>query len=226
MAGSEMSLSAIEGQLEGIGGRFVKGVLLPIRRYAPALKPLTTANAVTVGRLCIFFVPSIVFLSLDWYLTAALLFAIASVLDLVDGWIARWDSPTLLGAWLDSTADKLMTIPTLLIAGGLGLYHVLMWPAIVLLVSVDVVNLGINTRNLFWSQQDQSRATGQSNDVKARKAGKIKMWAIAISLIASMLYAATSAVAFSSFAVFCLLVALYCAYRSLRGKLNRLFNRA
>lgn len=226
MAGSDFALDKIEGELEGIGSVFIKNVLVPLRQRLPSLKPLTTANAVTVGRLCVFFVPSIIFLSLDWYFTAAVLFSVAAALDIVDGWIARWDSPTLLGAWLDSTADKLMTIPTLLIAGGLGLYHVFLWPIIVLLVSVDVINLGINTRNLFWSQQNVTANTGQENDVKARKAGKIKMWSTALSLIAIMLYAASAGIGFAWFAVFALCVALYCAYRSLKEKLNRLFVRA
>ena len=45
---------------------------------------------------------------------AAVLFAVAAVSDYVDGWLARrWHQTSILGAFLDLTADKLLVTGTL-----------------------------------------------------------------------------------------------------------------
>lgn len=49
------------------------------------------------------------------YVTAAVLFVVAAVTDFVDGYLARrWALTTDLGAWLDTTADKLLVTGALL----------------------------------------------------------------------------------------------------------------
>lgn len=50
------------------------------------------------------------------YLAAAVLFALASITDWFDGWLARrWGQVTKLGAFLDPVADKLMVAAALVV---------------------------------------------------------------------------------------------------------------
>lgn len=47
---------------------------------------------------------------------AAILFAAAAITDMVDGYLARrWEITTTLGAFLDSVADKVLVVGTLLV---------------------------------------------------------------------------------------------------------------
>lgn len=49
------------------------------------------------------------------YATATVLFAVAAATDFVDGYLARrWAATTLLGSFLDTTADKLLVTGTLI----------------------------------------------------------------------------------------------------------------
>lgn len=75
-------------------------------------------NLLTFLRLVL--VPLVVgafFLPLEWnHLAAGWLFLIASITDLLDGWIARFFSQeTSFGAFLDPIADKVMVIAVLIL---------------------------------------------------------------------------------------------------------------
>ncbi len=76
---------------------------------------------------------------IDGYLVyAAILFAIASVTDIVDGYLARRSSGgTTLGAFLDTTADKILVTGTLLAL--VSVDHVSIWPASIIIFREFVV---------------------------------------------------------------------------------------
>lgn len=70
---------------------------------------LNAANAVTFARLCA--VPATVWLVLHGdYAPAFWLFVAAGASDAIDGWLARRNGPTALGAMLDPAADKLLLV--------------------------------------------------------------------------------------------------------------------
>ncbi|MBP9765556.1 CDP-alcohol phosphatidyltransferase family protein [Candidatus Babeliales bacterium] len=74
---------------------------------------MNLACSVTIARIVL--VPFIIILLLGqyWYY-AAMLFVVASLTDLVDGWIARrFNQQTALGQILDPIADKLLIAGTL-----------------------------------------------------------------------------------------------------------------
>lgn len=64
---------------------------------------------------------------------AASLFVIAAVTDFVDGYLARrWHVESVLGAFLDTTADKLLVTGTLLALASIG--RVSIWAAAVIMM--------------------------------------------------------------------------------------------
>lgn len=70
---------------------------------------VNVANVITLGRLCL--VPASVWLVLRGQTILALwLFVTAGVSDAVDGWLARRNGPTALGALLDPVADKALLV--------------------------------------------------------------------------------------------------------------------
>ncbi len=70
---------------------------------------LNLPNAITFGRLCA--VPLAVWLVLHQDLRVAFgLFVAAGLSDAVDGWLARRQGSTALGALLDAVADKLLLV--------------------------------------------------------------------------------------------------------------------
>ena len=76
---------------------------------APGSATFTVANAVTFLRLCA--VPVAVWLVLRAEFFAAFwLFAAAGLSDALDGWLARRNGPTRLGAILDPIADKSLLV--------------------------------------------------------------------------------------------------------------------
>ena len=80
-------------------------------RSSPALgsATFTVANFVTFLRLCA--VPVAVWLVLrDQFLAAFWLFVAAGVSDAIDGWLARRNGPTRLGAIMDPVADKALLV--------------------------------------------------------------------------------------------------------------------
>lgn len=91
-------------------------------------------NTITVLRTL--FVP--VVMALLWSkpdptqsIVACVVFVVAMLLDLVDGWLARkWDLQSVIGAFLDPLADKLMHVSALIMLVPLG--WVSAWMVIVL----------------------------------------------------------------------------------------------
>jgi cardiolipin synthase len=98
----------------------------------------TLANFITFLRLCA--VPVAVWLVLRGeFLAAFWLFAAAGASDALDGWLARRNGPTRLGAMIDPIADKALLVSMFVT---LAVVHVLPdWLAI-LVVFRDVVIVG------------------------------------------------------------------------------------
>ncbi len=70
---------------------------------------LTVPNVITLARLCA--VPLAFWLVIDHAMGAAFgLFVAAGASDAVDGWLARREGPTRLGAMLDPVADKALLV--------------------------------------------------------------------------------------------------------------------
>jgi CDP-diacylglycerol--glycerol-3-phosphate 3-phosphatidyltransferase len=64
---------------------------------------------------------------------AAVLFGLAAITDFVDGYLARrWHTESLLGAFLDTTADKVLVIGSLL--GLVAIDRVSVWAALIIIV--------------------------------------------------------------------------------------------
>jgi cardiolipin synthase len=99
---------------------------------------LNLPNAITLARLCA--VPLAVWLVVrGQFLAAFWLFVAAGVSDAVDGWLARRNGPTTVGAMLDPVADKMLLVSMYVT---LALAHVLPdWLAI-LVVFRDIVIVG------------------------------------------------------------------------------------
>jgi cardiolipin synthase len=75
----------------------------------PGSATFTLANLVTFLRLCA--VPVAVWLVLrGQFLAAFWLFAAAGLSDALDGWLARRNGPTRLGAMIDPVADKALLV--------------------------------------------------------------------------------------------------------------------
>ena len=90
-----------------VGGQNHSGPLTATHGWGGAVVNLP--NAITLGRLCA--VPVVVWLVLDARMTAALsVFALAGASDALDGWLARRQGGTVLGAWMDPAADKALLI--------------------------------------------------------------------------------------------------------------------
>lgn len=96
---------------------------------------LNFPNALAVFRVAMV-VPIMAFTRADQienhYLIAAILFAIAAFTDVLDGyWARRTTGGTVLGAFLDTTADKIMVTGTLLAL--VSVDHVSIWPAAIII---------------------------------------------------------------------------------------------
>jgi CDP-diacylglycerol--glycerol-3-phosphate 3-phosphatidyltransferase len=96
---------------------------------------LNFPNALAVFRV-VMVVPIMAFTRADQiennYLIAAILFGIASFTDFLDGyWARRTTGGTVLGAFLDTTADKIMVTGTLLAL--VSVDHVSIWPAAIII---------------------------------------------------------------------------------------------
>lgn len=99
--------------------------------------PLNLPTTLTVFRLCAALGISVVFVMLPAQYSAVValsLFAVASITDWLDGFIARrWKQETELGAMLDPIADKALVLVSLFAIIGLhGLNMWLFFPAIII----------------------------------------------------------------------------------------------
>jgi CDP-diacylglycerol---glycerol-3-phosphate 3-phosphatidyltransferase len=102
-------------------------------------------NILTLGR--IFLIPVFVWLTYDAdplsSLLAAAVFAVASITDVVDGYLARrWNLVTVVGKFMDPLADKLIAMAALVMMVRLG--RVAAWVVIVLLAREFIVS-GLRT---------------------------------------------------------------------------------
>ncbi len=102
-------------------------------------------NILTLGR--IFLIPVFVWLTYDAdplsSLLAAAVFAVASITDVVDGYLARrWNLITVVGKFMDPLADKLIAMAALVMMVRLG--RIAAWVVIVLLARELIVS-GLRT---------------------------------------------------------------------------------
>ncbi|MBR4867240.1 MAG: CDP-diacylglycerol--glycerol-3-phosphate 3-phosphatidyltransferase [Clostridia bacterium] len=87
---------------------------------------MTTANKITMVRVAM--IPVFLVLCL-WpfphhYLASVIVFAIASITDFIDGYIARkYNQVTTFGKFVDPLADKLLVISALLVFTQVGFMH-------------------------------------------------------------------------------------------------------
>ncbi len=102
-------------------------------------------NMLTLGRILI--IPLFVWLTYDadplHSLLAGLVFAVASITDVVDGYLARkWNLITVVGKFMDPLADKLIAMAALVMMVRLG--RIAAWVVIVLLAREFIVS-GLRT---------------------------------------------------------------------------------
>jgi CDP-diacylglycerol--glycerol-3-phosphate 3-phosphatidyltransferase len=102
-------------------------------------------NILTLGR--IFLIPVFVWFTYDadplYSLLAAAVFAVASITDVVDGYLARrWNLITVVGKFMDPLADKLIAMAALVMMVRLG--RIAAWVVIVLLARELIVS-GLRT---------------------------------------------------------------------------------
>lgn len=98
---------------------------------------MTLANIITSLRIA--FIPVYAFAAYTWlgsgegetwWWVAFPLFVLLSASDMIDGAVARWrDERTVLGAWLDPTADKLLMMASLLVLAPakIPLWFLIVW---------------------------------------------------------------------------------------------------
>ena len=121
---------------------------------------LTFANQLTLLRMLLIpvFAILLVYGQLGW---ALIVFTVASVTDMLDGYFARRSGPTTLGAWLDPVADKLLLL-TMFVVLTLPLPHLThripLWLTVVvfsrdlgIVLTVSIVNLALGPRTFYPS---------------------------------------------------------------------------
>lgn len=114
------------------------GLINPQNRSHASTAVVTAANLLTFGRICA--VPVVIWLVLrNACAIAAVLFALAGLTDALDGWIARRQGVSTLGALLDPLADKMLMTSMFITLAAVGLLP--LWLAI-LVVFRDIVILG------------------------------------------------------------------------------------
>ncbi|MCC6163692.1 MAG: CDP-alcohol phosphatidyltransferase family protein [Acidobacteria bacterium] len=121
---------------------------------------LTPANQLTLLRMLL--IPVFAILLVYGRIGGALVvFVIAAVTDLLDGYVARRTGPTTLGAWLDPAADKLLLL-TMFIVLTLPLPHLThripLWLTVLvfsrdvgIVLTVSIVNLALGPRTFYPS---------------------------------------------------------------------------
>jgi CDP-diacylglycerol--glycerol-3-phosphate 3-phosphatidyltransferase len=142
-------------------------------------------NQLTIARL-VLSVVCFVFLAIDWYLTALVLFVIAAGTDWVDGfWARRYGQITQLGRIMDPFADKIIicgtftflaAVPTVYAETGLDVSasEIWAWMAVVVLAR----ELLVTALRSFFEEH--------GTDFSAKWAGKWKMLLQCAAVAASL----------------------------------------
>jgi CDP-diacylglycerol---glycerol-3-phosphate 3-phosphatidyltransferase len=135
--------------------------------------PLNVPNVLTLVRILL--VPVLVVALLDETpngdLLAAIVFAVASLTDFVDGWIARSrNSITTFGKLMDPVADKLLVIAALVAL--VSLQRLDAWVAMVIIARELAVTM------------TRMAATGQGVVIAAARLGKVKTGVQVATIIA------------------------------------------
>lgn len=102
-------------------------------------------NILTLGRIAV--IPLFMWLTYDgnplYSLGAAILFSLAAITDVVDGYLARrWKMVTIVGKFMDPLADKLIVLAALVMMVRLG--RIPAW-LVILLLSREFVVTGLRT---------------------------------------------------------------------------------
>lgn len=107
---------------------------------------------------------------------AAVLFAAAALTDFFDGLLARrWDATTTLGAFLDTTADKLLVVGVLITLVELG--RVWAWAAVLIIAREIIVT----------AMRSVGAAAGGGMTIPVSRWGKLKAAVQFLAIIAAML---------------------------------------
>ena len=139
---------------------------------------MTTANKITMVRVAM--IPVFLVLCL-WpfphhYLASVIIFAIASITDYIDGYIARkYNQVTTFGKFVDPLADKLLVISALLVFTQAGFMH-------------SVCTFIIIARELIITSL-RILAMGEGVVMAAGFSGKVKTFSQMLLIIASLLVA-------------------------------------
>jgi cardiolipin synthase len=109
--------------------------------------PINVPNTLTICRILLTPLFVIFLLKTD-YTSSLIVFACAGISDGLDGFIARYaDQRTLLGAFLDPIADKLLLMSGFVCLAVLGLIPT--WLAVVILTRDVVILLGVAIFGIF-----------------------------------------------------------------------------
>lgn len=145
------------------------------------MKKQQIPNLLSFARICIIPVCVLLyFLPVKWaHFAAALLFALASLTDFLDGYLARnWNYTTRFGAFLDPVADKLIVAVLLVVLVGSPEFHHLALPAAVI-VGREIVVSALRE----WMAELGKRASVAVNMI-----GKIKTTSQMSALLLLLLY--------------------------------------
>jgi CDP-diacylglycerol---glycerol-3-phosphate 3-phosphatidyltransferase len=136
---------------------------------------LTLTRILAIPLLVIFF-----YLPVTWaHLAAAIIFAIASVTDWLDGYLARYlKQSTRLGAFLDPVADKLMVSIALILIVAEPIFHYVSIPKATLSMPTPLITIPaaiIVAREIVVSALREWMAeVGKRAKVAVSKLGKFK----------------------------------------------------
>jgi CDP-diacylglycerol--glycerol-3-phosphate 3-phosphatidyltransferase len=170
-------------------------------------------NVLTLARITVIPLLVIVFyLPVSWaHMTAAIIFAIASMTDWLDGYLARYlKQSTKLGAFLDPVADKLMVSVVLVLIVAEPTFQFVSVPSTVVSIPTVMITIPaaiIVTREIIVSALREWMAElGKRKSVAVSSLGKLKTAVQMVALVV-MLYCNRSTNAFVVFSGYILLYA-------------------
>jgi len=115
------------------------------KKFPKREKRLTISTCFTLARIIM--TPIIIYTMLaERWNYAFVLFVCAAATDIVDGFLARWrNEKTLLGAWLDPVADKLLTLSCFftLAFQNRSLLHIPFWFVAIVFIRELIIILGV-----------------------------------------------------------------------------------